>query len=125
MAERPGDESMLASLREARSLLERVCALLIRPSPEVLDRCEGLLVSASVELAWRRPPQPGERAGGRAGAEARLVRKALQDARRLLENAASFHARWQRIRASIVGGYRADGAPGQLQSACGRISLEG
>ena len=114
-----------ASLRRARTQLEHVRRMLISPSPEVLDNCENLLAATARELDASRPGWQQSIGDGPAVAEARLARKALQNVGRLLENAASFHMRWQRIRAAIGGGYRADGAPGQLRHAARRIFVEG
>jgi len=112
------------SLRKARSQLERVCQMLMLPSPAVLDGCENVLASAAAEMEASRPGWH-EAAGDRLAAEeARLTRRALKQAQRLLENAANFHARWQRMRAAMTGGYQADGTPGQLRRP-GRIFVKG
>ena len=114
----------VVSLREVHLQLERVCRILLWPSPEALDGCENLLASAAAELeasqsGWQKA------AGDRlAGEEARLARKTLGRAGRLLGNASNFHARWQRMRAAMSGGYQADGAPGQLRCPT-RIFVEG
>lgn len=100
------------SLRQARSQLERACQMLLWPSAEALNGCGSLLASVAAEMEASRP---GWLMAGRLGAEeAQLTRKALKHARRLLENAADFHSRWQRIRRAMTGGYQADGTPGQV-----------
>lgn len=114
-----------ASLRKARSQLERVCQMLLWPSPEVLDSCGNLLASATAELEANRPAWQTASGGRLAAEEAQLTRRVVKHTQRLLENAANFHARWQRIRATLSGGYQADGAPSQMRCAVRRISVEG
>lgn len=113
------------SLREARTQLEQVCQMLVWPSPDILDNCENLLAATVRELDASRPSWPRAVGDSHAVVEARLARKTLQNVHRLLENAASFHVRWQRIKAAIGSGYQADGAPGQLRYAARRIFVEG
>jgi hypothetical protein len=99
--------------------------MLLWPTPEVLDSCGNLLASAAAGLEASRPGWRTAAGDRLAVEEARLARNALKHVQRLLENAANFHARWQRIRATIGGGYRADGAPGQLRYAARRIFVKG
>jgi hypothetical protein len=113
------------SLRQARAQLEHVCQMLVWPSPEILDSCENLLAATARELDASRPSWRRGAGDSHAVAEARLARMALRNVQRLLQNAASFHLRWQRIRAAIGGGYRADGAPGELRYTGRRIFVEG
>jgi len=112
------------SLGKARGQVELVCQMLLRPSPEVLSGCENVLTAAVAEMEASRPGWRGMAGDRRAGEEARRTRKALQHARRLLENAVNFHRRWQRMRAAMTGGYQADGTPGQFSSPS-RILVKG
>jgi hypothetical protein len=119
-----GKPDAAVSLRKARSQLESVCQMLLWPSPEVLSSCESVLASAAAEMEAGRPGWLLAAGDRRAGEEARLTRKALKHALRLLENAANFHGRWQRMRAAMTGGYQADGTPGQVSSRA-RIFVRG
>lgn len=120
-ARKPG---VTVSLRKARSQLERVCQMLMWPSPEVLGGCENALASAEAEMEASRLGWQAAAGDRLAAEEARLTRRALKQAQQLLENAANFHARWQRMRAAMTGGYQADGTPGQLRRP-GRIFVKG
>ena len=110
------------SLRTARMELEKVCQMLLRPSPEVLQLCEQRLAKAAEQMEAGRPFW---KAGGRqASEEARSTRQALRHVRRLLENAGQFFAGWQRIRAALSGQYGADGSVPELRCPS-RIFLRG
>ena len=114
----------IESLRKAREQLEQVCQMLLRPSARVLNDCEERLASAAAELEAGRPEWKQAAGDGQAAEEARLARQAFFHARRLLENAARFHAGWRRVRASLTGEYRADGS---LPDLCcpTRVLVEG
>jgi len=98
--------------------------MLLWPSPEVLDGCGHLLASVAAELEASRPSWPTAAGDKLAGEEARLTRTALRHAQRLLENAATFHAGWERMRATMSGGYQADGTPRELRRPV-RILVKG
>ena len=112
------------SLAQARSQLESVLLMLLRPSPAVLENCEDLLSSAARNLEASRPAWAAAGRGRLAAEEARRLRRIFEHVRRLLDNAADFFARWQGIRAAMTAGYQADGAPGHLRGPS-RIFLAG
>lgn len=115
---------MTESLRQIRNELEEICQVLQRPAPEVLDSCLPRLAAAVSSMEASRS-QWTQLAGSREGAaEARLVRRALSNARRLLDNAAQFHSGWRKLRAALTGGYRADGSVGEI-SMPRRIFVQG
>lgn len=112
------------SLGRARSELEEICDLLLRPSPEVIYACQSLMASAAAEVESTRPDWHESAADARAAEEARLVRLTWRRARRLLDNAVRFHAGWLQRRAAISGEYRADGSLPELRCPA-RIFFEG
>jgi hypothetical protein len=105
----------IAGLRDARLQLDEVCAMLLRPSPEVLDACESRLMAVVAKLESSRTDWSRAAGDALASVEAVGARKALRRASRLLNLAAAFYAGWQRIRVIADGGYGADGAPVQMR----------
>lgn len=104
------------SLKIAAERLEQVCALLLAPTPDVLDRTAVLLEAAIREA----------RAGGagEASGDAHRLARFVRFARTLLEKAAAYHAGWAVLLGSATGGYQADGAAVPVAPA-GRLLLEG
>ncbi len=115
---------VIESLRLVHRELEQVSQMLLRPSPEVLNACEERLARAAAEMEASRPDWNEAARDRQAGEQARLVRRALRHAQRLLENAARFHAGWRRRRAAMNGEYRADGSMPDLRCPV-RIFVEG
>lgn len=101
---------MTESLRNVRHELEEVCHMLLQPTPEVLDACMTRLAAALAQMQATRPEWPQLVEDCSAAVEARLVRRALSNVRRLLENSARFHSGWRRLRAALTGNYQADGS---------------
>jgi hypothetical protein len=82
------------------------------------------LSRAIEELAAGRaliPPFPSDSG---VLAEVREIQAKAHLAGRLLENAATYHSRWNRILRSMVAGYTADGAAASI-AAPGRLRVEG
>ncbi len=90
-----------------REIAERVCRLLLRPSPEALDTCTTLL-DAAVERLRSVRVEPGDM---QARAEARRLGSEVGRAARLLRSAAEYHAGWNRRLGARIGGYQAGGEP--------------
>ena len=111
--ERPGATDGLAA---AQAGLEKVCALLTAPTPEVLDRTAVILASVAAEIGrgWRAQP----------GRDLRGIRQAARRASILLEKASAYHAGWLACLGSRTGGYRAGGAAAAVVPQR-RLSLEG
>jgi hypothetical protein len=105
---------MTKSLQHIRRELEEVCQMLLRPTPEVLDSCASRLVCITAEIEATRPQWPALAGKCEAAVEARLVRRALAHIRLLLDNAAQFHSGWRKLRAVLIGGYRADGSAAEI-----------
>jgi len=103
-------------LAAARKELERVCDLLLAPSPEALDQCASLLQSAVAQvtaskaaIATPAPRQPG------ATAEGRRLHAAVRRARRLLEAANEYHQNWARRIGILSAGYDGRGEPAAVE----------
>jgi hypothetical protein len=116
----PGVSEQLAA---TRAQLDAACDLLIAPTPQALDRCSMILEAAGREAAERASSLAEIRGNNDAIAEARRLRRSVQRARSLLENAARFHIGWLAIRGALTGGYTDRGEPAPVRHA-GRICLE-
>lgn len=101
--------ALTGTFGEVRLQLEEAGRLLIQPAPAALETCENLLSSALARLESTRPFWSDTAGNLAAAAEARSLRNALELARRLLENAANFYARWRGITQDSTLTYRADG----------------
>ena len=110
-------------LGATRSEVEQVCAWLISPSPETLDRCTGVLETAISEMAAGSSWLSQARGDPEALAEAWHLQRAVRRAGKLLENASDYHARWNRMLGSMTDGYRQGGEPAAVVHP-GRICLE-
>ena len=115
---------MTESFRNVRRELEEVCRMLLRPTPEVLESCVARLAAITTEIEATRPQWPGLIGNRETAVEARMVRRALSNARRLLDTAAQFHSGWRKLRAALTGGYRADGSAAEIALPC-RIFVQG
>lgn len=100
---------MVERLRAARAEVDRACALLVSPSPEVLDRCSRTLETAGSRLAECRPLLREGTGNPAALQEARRLQAAVRHAGRLLEGAASFHLHWSRWLGAMCAGYTQGG----------------
>ncbi len=96
-------ENALSNLAACRTLLRNA-------SPAALDQCASALAdTARLLCEWRdqRRREPGDPA---AAEKARELRTAVRHAERLLEGAADYHARWNRILSAMSSGYTPSGA---------------
>ncbi len=110
-ANRATSDCVLEGLDRAGRGLEEACTALLRPSPEALDQCAQSCRRAASELAACLPRMHS--AGGRpeALAAAQKLSAAVRSARRLLENAAAYHAQWQAMLGALSAGYTCAGRP--------------
>jgi hypothetical protein len=131
MSPQAGDaQDALNALREARSRVDEVRPLLEDASPTALDRCTPLLTAA--EAAARNcHPRPGQTSwsaepdqGRILAEETALLRTSIRRTARLLESAASYHARWNSLLGAMSAGYTASGAPAN-PCRTGRLSVRG
>ncbi len=96
-------------LEAARSEVERVCSWLTSPSPEVLDRCSGVLAAAITELQINAKSLAFAHGDPDALAEAWNLKRAVRRAGKLMDHAAEYHARWRRVVGGQLEGYRPGG----------------
>ena len=99
--------------------VEQACDLLVAATPEALAQSPVVLAEAVSELRDLR-----QRIGSFRGPEARSLRNAVLKARRLLDQSAFFHARWQMMLAAMSVGYTAQGSAAEIPSRR-RSSWEG
>lgn len=111
-------------LAAARSAVEQSCHLMLDPSPEVLDRCAGVLSVAIGELAAGRDLMEPSKGGLGMLAEVREIQAKVRMAGYLLENAAAYHLKWNRILGCMMQGYTARGEPPVVVRP-GRLAVEG
>ena len=97
------------ALAQASQQVEQACALLVEATPESLAASPAILAQAVSEIRELR-----RRTGPFRGPEADRLRNAVRKARRLLDQVAMFHARWQMILAAMIAGYTAQGCPAQV-----------
>src|SRR5262245_34258577 len=108
---RSGHVPLVEGLDRASRGLEEVCKALLRPSPEALDECTERCQRAAAELAACVHGMHSTRGRPEALAAAQRLAVAVRSARRLLENAAAYHGRWQAILGAMSGGYTSAGRP--------------
>lgn len=108
---------MLASADQAEIALvwatrqvEQACDLLVEATPEALAQSPIVLAEAVTAVRDLRQGGPFH------GPEARKLRASVLKARRLLDQAAIFHARWQMMLAAMSVGYTAMGSPAEIPS---------
>ena len=99
------------ALARATRRLEQACDLFVAATPEALAESPKVLEEVISELRDLR-----QRIGSFHGPEARSLRSAVLKARRLLDQAAVFHARWQMMLAAMSVGYTALGSPAEIPS---------
>jgi len=99
------------TLARATRRVERACDLLVAASPEALAQSPVVMAEAIAELRDLR-----QRMGSLRGPEALSLRNAVLKARRLLDRAAIFHARWQMMLAAMSVGYNAQGSAAEVPS---------
>ncbi|HTX35617.1 MAG TPA: hypothetical protein VME43_11360 [Bryobacteraceae bacterium] len=116
-------------LAMASERMDRVLDGLKIASPEALDGCAGLLELACQELAGNfggPTAMAGETAIGdvQALAAATGLRHNIRQARRLLNHAYRFHARWAQLLGARTGGYLRGGQAASVPRA-NRLCLRG
>jgi hypothetical protein len=115
---------IVEGLQAVRTQVDRVCNLLISPSPTALDSCSQLLETAGSRLAQLQPQLRQAAGNPAAKEEARRLRTAVVCAKRLLENASRFHVNWGRLLGALSAGYTERGEPAPAPRQ-GRICLQG
>lgn len=97
-------------LAAARAGVDRVCQLLLSPTPQQLDQCAQLLRAVIVEM-----PPAGDGNSAATREQARLLKTSIGRAARLLEGAAAYHANWIRWLGARCSGYNGQGEPGTVE----------
>ncbi len=112
-----------ARMVEASAALERICELLVRPSPESLEECRVALATAQAALEQCTPELPGHAGDAALLAQAIRLRLAARKAGYLHQTAVEHHRKWFAIlRAKL--GYTALGSPLEISGAA-RVWLQG
>ena len=119
----PANERLAA----ARTTVDRVCQLLLSPTPDELDRCSGLLEAALSQLAACRSPASPALVLDPALSEevldqARLLKTSIGRASRLLESAAAFYTNWIRCLGALCAGYTPQGQPATLDRGAHQLA---
>jgi hypothetical protein len=117
-------EGLLEQLMSARQQLDFASGLLLKPSPEALDRCSTVLESAGRQLAEWQPGFSRQAGDPAALEEAWRLRRSFVRTSRLLQAAGDFHSNWLQLRGAITGGYTDTGESAPLVHGS-RISLHG
>lgn len=107
-------------LAAARAAVDRACHLLLSPMPEQMDGCARLLETAISELTEFRNSgaltEPGSGAPRQeALGQARLLKRSIVRAARLLQSAALYHANWIRCLGALSAGYTPQGQPAAVE----------
>jgi len=110
-------------LLEVDAHCQRICDVLMMPTPEALDRSAQLMEQAGSEMAGLNQELQSSRGDAAALAAAWQVRRSFQRAVRLLENANRFHQNWASIRGAMTGGYTQDGRAADVRYS-GRLCVE-
>ena len=100
-----------SALTRATLQVEQACDLMVAATPEALAQSPLVLEKAVSELRDLR-----RQMGSFRGPEAQKLRNVVLKARRLLDQAAVFHGRWQMILAAMSVGYTALGQPAEVPS---------
>jgi len=116
--------AVLEELTCARQQLDTASALLLRPSPEALDRSSALLEATGCRLRELQPLLSQQTGNAVVLEEARRLRRSFQRTARLLGSAADFHCRWLQVRGALSGGYTKSGESAPLVHR-NRICLHG
>ena len=106
------------------SEVNRVCMLLVSPTPANLDTCSSILELASFQLTGVRSQLSSPDANPGSLAQAQHLKRSLQKASALLEKAAQFHQTWNRMLGAMCSGYEAGGAAASVVRPP-RMCLEG
>lgn len=107
-------------LAAARTAVERASQLLLSPTPEQMDGSARQLETAISEITEFRNcgtlTEPGSVAlRQEAMGQARLLKRSIFRAARLLESAALYHAHWLRCLGALSAGYTPRGQPAAVE----------
>ena len=107
-------------LAAARAAVERASQFLLSPTPEQMDGCARQLETAISEITEFHNTvtltEPGSGAPRQdAIGQARLLKRSIVRAARLLESAALYHANWIRCLGALSGGYTPQGQPAAVE----------
>jgi hypothetical protein len=111
-------------LRCSREDVERVCALLLDPTPDAVDGCSPVLEGAVRDLTRLRPALGASPGDPEALAEAWRLQVAVRRAGALLAGASAWHDGWRGVLGSKTAGYGPGGHPGDTPRS-GRLCLTG
>ncbi|HUS07238.1 MAG TPA: hypothetical protein VMZ52_13110 [Bryobacteraceae bacterium] len=112
-------------LQEVRQLLVELRHTLATPTPAVLDECAARLAEAIALLRDTHAAAAQESAGlEQLARDLREVQIELDLVRKLMEQAASFHAGWAALLSMATGGYTARGEAAPLR-AVAQLSVSG
>lgn len=118
--------SRMELVHRARSGVREMRDLLLRPTPDAVERCAGHLEEAigMVQRLEGFLDEPGAEAPEVIRAELMELRYELKQARALLAQAFEAHAGWYRLLAAMLGGYSREGKPA-LANAGNSFAVEG
>jgi hypothetical protein len=119
-----GTAVLLEQLMSARQQLDLASDLLVKPSPEALDRCSSVLEAAGRQLAEWQPAFSQQAGNPAALEEAWRLRRSFVRTTRLLQGASDFHLNWLQLRGAMTGGYTGTGESAPLMHGH-RISIQG
>jgi hypothetical protein len=119
-----GARELVEQVVSARQQVDFAGALLLKPSPEAMERCSTILEEAGRQLAEWQPEFALKKGDAATLAEAWHLRRSVQRTSCLLQGAASFHSNWLQTRGAMTGGYTKTGESAPLLHG-GRICLEG
>jgi len=113
----------IEELRACADTVDRGCEALTVGTPAALDCCSGALQAAVERLAqlqsgWTETPNAADLE------EAWRLRRSVQRASALLENAAAYHRGWSAVVAVKAAGYGPGGIPGEVVPGR-RVWMEG
>lgn len=116
--------ALVEQLMSARQQLDFAGGLLLRPSPEALERCASVLEAAGNQLTEWQPSISRQAGNAEALEEAWRLRRSFIHTARLLHNAGDFHRNWLQRRGAMTGGYTGTGESAPILHSS-RISLQG
>lgn len=101
-------------LAAARVEIDRVCQMLLDPTPQQLDESSAVLQAVVAEMGACREASRAARPASDARGQAHRLAASLRRARLLLEGAARFHADWIRCLGALCAGYTDRGEPSAI-----------
>jgi hypothetical protein len=119
MTQRSQDHDREGPVRAATRSLREIREMLLRPTPESLEKCAPVLEDAARLMGTIRP---SDVAGIRPDIDA--LRRELNVVSALMHQASGFYSGWSQILGAAIGGYRPGGQTASVPVP-GRISMEG